>query len=113
MHTPPAIVLAVSTRSINLAIVLGVKVNNVHMTAAIVLDDFVFGFESATADDVGCAAALDRDGIFADIFEPDEFECAGAFAVDAFALVGADDDVAELCAFFEDEDCVFFTWRYC
>ena len=111
MHTPSTVVLAVSTRSVNLAIILGVEVNDVHMAAAIVLDDLVFGLESASADDVGCAAAFDRDGVFAHIFEPDEFECAGALAVDAFALVGADDDVAELCAFFEDENCVLLTWK--
>jgi len=113
MHTPPTVVTTVSTRSVNLAIILGIEVDNVHMTTTIVLDDFVIGLECATADNVGCAAAFDRDGVFAYIFEPDEFECAGAFTVDAFALVRADDDVAELCAFFKDEDCVLLTWRYC
>ena len=78
MHTPLAVVTAVSTRSINLAIVVGIEVNNVHMATAVVLDDFICGFECASADDVGCAAALDGDVVFADIFEPDEFECARA-----------------------------------
>ena len=45
------------------------------------LDDLVRGVVGAAADDVGGAVALDADGVFADVFEPDEFEVAGAWEV--------------------------------
>jgi hypothetical protein len=49
---------------------------------------------------------LDRDGILADILEPDVFERAVALAVDTFGLVLSDDDVAECGTFLEEEDSV-------
>ncbi len=42
------------------------------------LDDLVRGVVGAAADDVGGAVALEADGVFADVFEPDEFEVAGS-----------------------------------
>ena len=43
------------------------------------LDHFVGGVEGAAADDVGRAVAFDADGVFADVFEPEVFEGAGAW----------------------------------
>lgn len=43
------------------------------------LDDFVGSVEGAAADNVGGAVAFDADGVFADVFEPDVFEGAGAW----------------------------------
>lgn len=66
----------------------------------------VLGPVSAAADDVGDTVALERDGVLADLLEPGELDVAGAQAVDALALVGADDDVADGGAVLEDEDSV-------
>jgi hypothetical protein len=103
-----AVAAAVAARAVHLAVVFGVEVLDVDRAAAVVLDHLVRGVEGAAAGDVGRAVALDADGVFADIFEPEVFERAGAQAVDALALVGADDDVAQGRAVFEDEDCVGF-----
>lgn len=73
-----AVALAVAARAVDFAVVLGVEVDDVHSAAAVVLDDLVRGVVGAAADDVGGAVALEADGVFADVFEPDEFEVAGS-----------------------------------
>jgi hypothetical protein len=73
-----AVALAVAARAVDLAVVLGVEVDDVDGAAAVVLDDLVRGVVGAATDDVGGAVALDADGVFADVFEPDEFEVAGS-----------------------------------
>lgn len=73
-----AVALAVAARAVDLAVVLGVEVDDVHGAAAVVLDDLVRGVVGAAANDVGGAVALEADGVFADVFEPDVFEVAGA-----------------------------------
>ena len=52
---------------------------------------------------------LEGDGVLADVLEPDVLEGAGALAVDALGLAGADDDVAEGGAVLEDEHGVSLT----
>lgn len=103
------VTLAVTARSVNLAVVVGVEVDNVDVTAAVVLDELVGALEGTTADDVGNTVTLDGDGILADILEPDELEVARSLAVDTLALVGTDDDVAESGAVLEDKDSVLLT----
>jgi hypothetical protein len=73
-----AVALAVAARAVDFAVVLGVEVDDVHGAAAVVLDDLVRCVVGAAADDVGRAVALEADGVFADVFEPDEFEVAGS-----------------------------------
>jgi hypothetical protein len=73
-----AVALAVAARAVDFAVVLGVEVDDVHRAAAVVLDDLVRRVVGAAADDVGRAVALEADGVFADVFEPDEFEVAGS-----------------------------------
>ena len=74
-----AVALAVAARAVDLAVVFSVEVDDVHGAAAVVLDDLVRGVVGAAADDVGGAIALEGDGVFADVFEPDVFEVAGAW----------------------------------
>jgi hypothetical protein len=103
-----AVAAAVAARAVHLAVVLGVEVLDVDRAAAVVLDHFIRGVEGSATGDVGCAVALDADGVFAHVFEPQVLERARAQAVDALALVGADDHVAQGGAVFEDEDGVGF-----
>ena len=53
---------------------------------------------------------FDADGVFADVFEPDVFECAVAIAMNAFGLVLADDGVFQGGAGFEEEYGVCFAF---
>lgn len=99
-----AVVLAVAAGAVDLAVVLGVEVDDVDVTAAVVLDDLVVGVEGTTADDLGVAVALDGDGVLADVLEPDVLESARANAVDTLALVSADDDVPQGGTVLENKD---------
>ena len=81
------VALAVAARAVDLAVVLGVEVDDVHGAAAVVLDDLIRGVEGAAADDVGGAVALETDGVFADVFEPDEFEVAGSCGIGSVMLL--------------------------
>ena len=76
-----AVAFAVAARAVDLAVVLGVEVDDVDGAAAVVLDDLVRSVVGAAADDVGGAVALEADGVFANVFEPDEFEVAGSWRV--------------------------------
>lgn len=78
----------------------------VDSTAAVVLDDLVISTVGATTDNVGCAVALDGDGILADILEPHVLEGASAQAVDTLLLVGTDDHVLQGRALLQYEDSV-------
>ena len=100
------VALAVAAGAVDLAVVVGVEVDDVDVTAAVVLDDLVGGLVSTAANDVGNSAALDGDGILADVLEPDKLEVAGAQAVDTLLLVGTDDNVAESSAILKDEDSI-------
>jgi hypothetical protein len=106
VHGAPAVVRAVAARAVDLAIVVGVKVDNVDVATSVVLDDLVGRLVGTAANDVGGAAALDANGILADVLEPDELEVAGALAVDALLLVGTNDDIAEGGAVLKNEDSV-------
>lgn len=110
VHGTSTVVLAVTARSVNLAVVVGVKVDNVNMAAAVVLNDLVRGLIGTSANDVGGSVALDRDGVLADILEPDELEVAGSETVDTFLLVLADDNVTKSGALLENKDGVSLTW---
>ena len=74
-----AVAATVAARAVHFAVVLGVEVLDIDRAAAVVLDHFVRGVEGAAADDVGCAVALDADRVFADVFEPEVLEGAGAW----------------------------------
>lgn len=58
----------VAARSVDLAVVLGVEVDDVDGTAAIVLDDLVLSVVSATTDDPGLLASL---VVFLDTVSPE------------------------------------------
>jgi hypothetical protein len=73
-----AVALTVAARAVDFAVVFGIEVDNVYRAAAVVLNDLVGGVVGAAADDVGGPGAFDADGVFADVFEPDVFEGAGA-----------------------------------
>lgn len=53
----------------------------------------------------------DRDGILANILEPDELESTGTHAVDTLHLVCADDDVLQSSASTEDEHGIIATYN--
>ena len=99
-----AVAAAVAAAADDLAVVLCVKVGDLDGPEPVELDDLVRGGEGAAADDAGGAAVLlEGDGVLADVLEPDVLEGAGAAAMDALGLVGADDDVGEGGAVLEDE----------
>lgn len=105
-----AVALAVAAAAHQLAVVLGVEVGDLDGAAAVELDDLVRGVEGAAAlDEGGARGLLERDGVLADVLEPDVDEGAGALAVHALGLAGADDDVGEGGAVLEDEHGVLFT----
>ena len=110
VHGTSTVVLAVTARSVNLAVVVGVKVDNVDMATTVVLNDLVRGLIGSSANDVGGSVALDADGVLADVLKPDEFEVTGSETVDTFLLVLADDDVTKSGTLFENEDGVSLTW---
>lgn len=104
VNSASAVSRAVTARAVDLAVVVGVEVDDVDVAAAVVLDDLVRGVVGTATDDVGCAITLDGDGILADVLKPDKLEGAGAEAVHTLALVGADDDVAQSGTILEHED---------
>lgn len=109
MHRASAVTLAVAARPVNLAVIVGIEVDDVHVATAVMLNDLIGGFVSATADNVGCAAALDGDGILADVLEPHKFKRTRSKAVHAFALIRANNDVSKLRPIFKNENSVLFT----
>jgi hypothetical protein len=109
VNAASAVALAVAAGSVDFAVVVGIEVDDIHMAAAVMLDDLVVGAVCTSANDVGSAVTLDGDGIFADVLEPDELEVAATQAVDALLLVGTDDDVLQGCALFKNEDSVRLT----
>ena len=93
-----ALGLAVSAASVELAEVVDGEARDVHGAAAVVLQDLVFGAESAAAGDGGGLASfllLDGESVLADRGPPDVGQLAGAHAVHAFDLVRANDHVGE------------------
>lgn len=110
MHGTSTVVLAVAARSVNLAIVVGVKVDNVNMATTVVLNDLVGSLIGTSANDVGGSVTLDRDGVLANVLEPDKLEVAGSETVDTFLLVLADDDVTKSGTLLENENGVSLTW---
>lgn len=99
---------AVAARPVDLAVIVRIEVDDIDMSTSIVLDDLIRSLVCAAANDVCSSRTFDGDCIFADIFKPDELKVAGTFAVDAFLLVGADDDIAKSRAVLENEDRVCF-----
>lgn len=100
-----AVARAVAAAADELAKVLDVEVADGDGDAdAVDLDDLVGGVEGTAAGDGDVAALLEGDGVFAHVLEPDVGDGAGAKAVDALGLVGADDDVGDGGAVLEDED---------
>lgn len=104
VHGTGAVVLAVTAAAVDLAVVLGVEVDDVDVATTVVLDDLVVGTESATTNNVGNTVALDRDGVLADVLEPDKLKVARALAVNTLLLVGTNDNVAQSGAILENED---------
>lgn len=106
MHRASTVARAVTAGSVDLAVVLRVEVNDVDMAATVVLNDLVGGMVSSTADDISSTVALDGDGVFTDVLEPDEFQCARAQTVDTLPLISSDDDVAQCGTILENKDSV-------
>lgn len=98
------VALAVTAGSVNLAVVVGVEVDDVDVATAVVLNDLVLGAVSTATNDVGSSGSLDGDSVLADLLEPNELQVAAAQAVDTLLLVGTDDDVLQGSAVLEDED---------
>jgi hypothetical protein len=99
-----AVILAVTARSDQLAVILNVKLGDLNSTAAVELDDLVGGVEgTATTDDGSSGLLLQSDSVLTDVLEPDILESARALAVDTLSLARADNDVAESGTVFEDE----------
>lgn len=73
------------------------------------LDDFVIGILCTTTDDQDIAVAESRDGVLADIAEPNVADSAFAHAVDTLQGVGTDDDVLESRTILENKDSVLGT----
>lgn len=103
----------VAARSVELAVVLNVVVDDVDGTAAVVLNDLIRGVVGTTANDPGLLSGLvvlDGDGILADVLEPDVLNGAVAIAVDALGLVLADDGVLQSTTGTDEEHGVLVTW---
>jgi hypothetical protein len=95
-----------------------------YCSGAVLLDDFVLGTSCAAAGDRCVAVALEGQSVcsyvnikLSSIMEyvsrtlahcrpPHVCDCAGAFAVNSFYLVLANDDVAETTAILHDKNCV-------
>lgn len=133
---PRALAIAVATGAVDLAVVVGVEVDYVDRSAAVVLDDLVVGTVGTASDDEGFVAGgifllfrvsvrgspvrqpekvltYDRDGIFADILKPDVLESTGAHAMDTLHLVGANNDVLQGRAGLKNEDSIIGAWTVC
>lgn len=104
LHIALPHLLAVTTAAIQLAEIGGKEVGDTDAADAVVLDNLVGSGLSASANDAAIAIALERERVFAHGFPPNVLDGTGAGAVDAFDLVGADDDVAEGTAILDDED---------
>lgn len=74
------------------------------MTTPVVLDHLVISTVRTATNNVCSTGTLDRDSIFTHVLEPDKLQVAAPKAVHSLSLVGADDDVLQGGAFFEDED---------
>lgn len=119
-----AVAGTVAAAAHDLAVILGVKVPDTDSAPAVELEDLVLSLEGAAAVDVGGPGGLLEGGsVLADIGPPDVVQRAmrmlagswhtfvaeddralpGSFAVDAFGLTLADDDVGESGAILEDE----------
>lgn len=109
MHGASAVTLAVTARPVYLAVIIGIEVDNVHVSTAVMLNDLISSFVGSAADNVGRTAALDGDGILADVLEPHEFKGTGSKAVHAFTLIGADDDISQFGPIFKDKNSVLLT----
>ena len=87
---------AVTARAIELSEGLRAVAVDLDMTGTVMLDNLVRGSLGATTNNVGGAASLlDRDGVLADVLEPDVVEVAWTEAVYAFLLILADDYIPE------------------
>ena len=70
------------------------------------LDDLVLDFLGTTTDDHSITSTENRDGILADVTEPDVGQCAGTKAVDTLKRISANDDVGDGCTVLEEENSV-------
>lgn len=105
----------VSARAVKLAVILDVEVDDVHGSAAVVLNNLVGGVVSTTANDPGLLAShvvLDGNGVLTDVLEPHELEVAGTTAVHALSLVRANNDVTQGGAGVKEEDGVGVAWGW-
>ena len=67
--------------------------------------------KDAKSQDKVLTVVLDRDGVLADVLEPQELEvAAAALAVDTLADGLADDDVLQGAAALDDESGVLLAW---
>ena len=87
------------------------EVDNVDVTASVVLDHFVGSLVGTATDDVGSSTTLKRDSILTNVLEPDELKVTSTETVDTLLLVGTDDDVAKSGTVLENKDCILLTCR--
>lgn len=100
---------AIAAAAIQFAVILNVVVDDVDSATAIMLNHFVRGMVSTSTYDPGFLPSdvvLDSDGIFADVFEPDELEGARPITMDTFSLVGSNDDILKSGTRVEKEDSI-------
>jgi len=96
LRGPLVLGAAVTARAIELSEGLRAVAVDLDMTGTVMLDNLVRGGLGATTNNVGGAASLlDRDGVLADVLEPDVVEVAWTEAVDALLLILADDYIPE------------------
>jgi hypothetical protein len=116
--------LAVTARAVQFSERVDCEVIDGYCSGAVLLDDFVLGTSCAAAGDRCVAVALEGQSVcsyvnikLSSIMEyvsrtlahcrpPHVCDCAGAFAVNSFYLVLANDDVAETTAILHDKNCV-------
>lgn len=109
----------VSTRPVELAVVLNVEVDDVNGAAAVVLDDFVRTVVRTTTNDPGLRTSLvilNRESILTDIFPPDEFKGTVAIAVYTWTksepiTTSRDRTVLTLSLVLADDDWEMLEWN--
>lgn len=98
---------------VQLAVIVGIEVNDVDSTASVVLNDLVRSVICTATNDSGLSSSLvvlDGNGILTYVLEPYVLQSAVAVTVNTFGLVLANDSVLEGGSSAKDEDGVGFTW---
>lgn len=103
---------AVATSTVQLAEVVSSEARDGKSSSAVMLKVLVGGAVGTAALDVSGGRGvlvLDGESILADGGPPDVCKCTRALAMDAFDLIGADDDIGDGTTLFDLEDGVRVT----